>query len=351
VFNATFNPYSSSSPVNQRGTALMRNAMPKKKKIFILDTNVILHDSTCIYNFEEHDIIIPIPVLEELDQFKKGSQIINHHAREFVRELDKLSGGSRLFNGSMALGEGKGVLAIRLDKEMHPDLKFIFSNAEKKDHRIINIAYHILQKSRNHPVVIVSKDVNLRMKARSIRLMAEDYTTDHVRDPAHPYSGCHYGENLPSEIIAKLFAQEGQLTEQEYSPTLALLPNQYLVLRNGRKSALATYGPSSDGNNGYVIRRVNKESVYGINPRNVEQTFAIHALLNPEVKLVTLSGKAGTGKTLLALAAALESRSEYRQILLTRPIIPLSNRDIGFLPGISPARSSRSCSPSMTIWA
>jgi len=107
--------------------------MPKKKKIFILDTNVILHDSTCIYNFEEHDIIIPIPVLEELDQFKKGTQIINYHAREFVRELDRLSGGgSRLFNGSMALGEGKGVLAIRLDKEMHPDLKFIFSNPERK---------------------------------------------------------------------------------------------------------------------------------------------------------------------------------------------------------------------------
>ncbi|KGO34119.1 MAG: PhoH family protein [Desulfoprunum sp.] len=308
--------------------------MPKKKKIFILDTNVILHDSTCIYNFEEHDIIIPIPVLEELDQFKKGTQIINYHAREFVRELDRLSGGgSRLFNGSMALGEGKGVLAIRLDKEMHPDLKFIFSNPEKKDHRIINIAYHIMQKSRSHPVVIVSKDVNLRMKARSIRLMAEDYTTDYVRDPAHPYSGCHYEENLPSEIIAKLYGHEGQLTEQEYSPTPALLPNQYLVLRNGKKSALATYGPGPDGTNGYVIRRVTKESVYGITPRNVEQTFAIHALLNPEVKLVTISGKAGTGKTLLALAAALESRSAYHQILLTRPLIPLSNRDIGFLPG------------------
>jgi len=306
--------------------------MPRKKKIFILDTNVILHDSTCIYNFEEHDIIIPIPVLEELDQFKKGTQIINYHAREFVRELDKLS-TSKLFNGSMTLGEGKGVLAIRLDKEIHPDLKIIFPNAEKKDHRIINIAYHISHKHKNHQVVIVSKDVNLRMKARSVRLLTEDYTTDYVRDPAHPYSGCHYAEDLPAELIARLYEQEGQLTDREYSPVPALLPNQYLVLRNGKKSALAIYGSNPEGDNGYVIRRVNKESVYGITPRNVEQTFAVHALLNPEVKLVTISGKAGTGKTLLALAAALESRTIYRQILLTRPIIPLSNRDSGFLPG------------------
>ncbi len=306
--------------------------MPKKKKIFILDTNVILHDSDCIYNFEEHDIVIPIPVLEELDQFKKGTQIINHHARQFVRELDKLS-ADKLFNGNMALGEGKGTLAIRLDKEMHPDLRIIFPNAEKKDHRILNIAYQIALKHKNHPVVIVSKDVNLRMKARSVRLMAEDYTTDHVRDPARLYSGCHYAEDLPAELIAKLYDQEGELTGRDYRPAAAMLPNQYLVLRNGKKSALATWVASGEGSNDFVIRRVNKESVYGITPRNAEQIFAVHALLNEAVRLVTLSGKAGTGKTLLALAAALESRTRFRQILLTRPIIPLSNRDIGYLPG------------------
>ncbi len=306
--------------------------MPRKKKIFILDTNVILHDSTCIYNFDEHDIIIPIPVLEELDQFKKGTQMINYHAREFVRELDRLS-ACKLFNGSMPLGEGKGVLAIRLDKDMHPDLQIIFPNGQKKDHRIINIAYRISEKHRNDTVVIVSKDVNLRMKARSVRLLAEDYTTDYVRDPTHPYSGCHYAEDLPSELIARLHEPEGRLTEEEYRPEPALLPNQYLILRNGKNSALAACCPRLNGTGGYEIRRVTKETVYGITPRNVEQTFAVHALLNPEVKLVTISGKAGTGKTLLALAAALESRTSYRQILLTRPIIPLSNRDIGYLPG------------------
>jgi PhoH-like ATPase len=305
--------------------------MPKAKKIFILDTNVILHDSTCIYNFDEHDIIIPIPVLEELDQFKKGSQIINHHARQFVRELDRLS-DDKLFNGSMALGEGKGVMSIRLDKEMHPDLRIVFPNAEKKDHRILNIAYYISQKHKNHTVVLVSKDVNLRMKARSVRLMVEDYTTDYVRDAAHMYSGCHYEENLPSEIIAKLYEHDGELSSQDYAPSMPLSPNQFLVLRNGKRSALATYAPG-EMDNSCSIKRINKESVYGITPRNAEQTFAVNALLNTRVKLVTLSGKAGTGKTLLALAAALETRSKYRQILLARPIVPLSNKDIGYLPG------------------
>ncbi len=305
--------------------------MPNSKKVFILDTNVILHDSSCIHCFAEHDIIIPIPVLEELDQFKKGSQIINDNARQFVRELDKLS-SDKLFNGGIALGDGKGKIALRLDVEVHPDLRKTFSKADKKDHRIINIAYHTAQTQKEHTVILVSKDVNLRMKARSVKLKAEDYTTDYVRDPAHLYSGCRYEENIASQLIEKLYGQKGEITGEDYTPTTTMHPNEYLVLRNGKKSALATYIPS-DIDSDFVIRRVAKETVYGIMPRNAEQSFAVHALLNPSVKLVTLSGKAGTGKTLLALAAALETRSHYRQILLTRPIVPLSNKDIGFLPG------------------
>ncbi|THB77827.1 MAG: PhoH family protein [Desulfobulbaceae bacterium] len=301
------------------------------KKVFILDTNVILHDSSCIYHFEENDIIIPITVLEELDDFKKGSQIINYHARQFVRELDKLS-HDKLFNGGMSLGEGKGKISVRLEKGMHPDLQTIFPNTEKEDHRILNIAYYISEEFKDYTVILVSKDVNLRMKARSIKLMAEDYTTDYVRDPAHLYSGCRYEENFSTEQIEKLYETTGELDKESYDPELPLQPNEYLVLRNGKKSALAT---NIEGNleNEFVIRRVNKDSVYGITPRNAEQSFAVHALLNHNVSLVTISGKAGTGKTLLALAAALEKRSSYRQILLTRPIVPLSNKDIGFLPG------------------
>ena len=301
------------------------------QKVFILDTNVILHDSSCLYHFDEHDIIIPITVLEELDSFKKGSQIINFHARQFVRELDKLS-SDKLFNGGMRIGEGKGRVAVRLEQGMHPELKKVFPNVEKEDHRILNIAYYLSEELKDHSVVLVSKDVNLRMKARSIKLMAEDYTTDHVRDPHHLYSGCRYEENFSAEMIESLYNQTGILQQESYSPEIPLHPNEYLVLKNGKKSALATY-IEGDIENTFVIKRVNKDSVYGITPRNAEQSFAVHALLNQSVKLVTISGKAGTGKTLLALAAALETRSQYRQILLTRPIVPLSNKDIGYLPG------------------
>ena len=301
------------------------------QKVFILDTNVILHDSSCLYHFDEHDIIIPITVLEELDNFKKGSQIINFHARQFVRELDKLTNDS-LFNGGVRIGEGKGKVSVRLERGMHPQLKQIFPNVEKEDHRILNIAFYISEEMKDHNVVLVSKDVNLRMKARSIKLMAEDYTTDHVRDPHHLYSGCRYEDHFSADHIETLYAPNGSLDDTDYAPEIPLHPNEYLVLKNGRKSALATY-IEGDIENQFIIKRVNKDSVYGITPRNAEQSFAVHALLNKEVQLVTISGKAGTGKTLLALAAALESRSQYRQILLTRPIVPLSNKDIGYLPG------------------
>lgn len=305
--------------------------MPENNKIFILDTNVILHDSSCIHNFDEHDILIPITVLEELDQFKKGSQIINYHARQFVRELDKLS-TDRLVNGGIEIGEGKGKISIRLEMDVHPDLRKTFPNVDKQDHRILNIAYHVSQEKTDHTVILVTKDVNLRMKARSVKLMAEDYTTDYVRDPAHLYSGCRYEEDIPSEMIEKLYDLNGEVPGEEYMPAIPLRPNEYLVLRNGKKSALATF-TRGEFENSFIFRRVHKESVYGITPRNAEQSFAVHALLNPEIKLVTISGKAGTGKTLIALAAALETSSKYRQILLTRPVMPLSNKDIGYLPG------------------
>jgi len=305
--------------------------MPDENKIFILDTNVILHDSTCIHNFDEHDIIIPITVLEELDQFKKGTQTINFHAREFVRELDNLS-ANKLFNGGLSLGEGKGRISVRLEKDPHPDLARMFPTLTSPDHRILNTAYHVSKEKQGHAVILVSKDVNLRMKARSVNLAAEDYTTDHVRNPDQLYSGCRYEENVEAGLIEKLFVPDGRIEPHEFTPEHPFHANEFMVLRNGKKSALASYVPG-EMENEFVIRKVDKNSVYGITPRNAEQSFAVSALLNPDIKLVTISGKAGTGKTLLALAAALEMRSSYRQILLTRPVMPLSNKDIGYLPG------------------
>lgn len=300
--------------------------MPTGKKIFILDTNVILHDSSCIYQFEEHDIVIPITVLEELDNFKKGSQSVNFHARQFTRALDELS-GDKLFNGGIVIGPGCGRIMIRLERELHPNLRANF-NTSKPDHHILNIAYYLARENGDSEVILVTKDVNLRMKAKSLGLMAQDYTTDHVKDISALYTGCRLVEEVAAGLIERLYGASEEMTGEEVASESPLQPNEYMVLRNGRKSALAVLDGLSR-----TLRRVDRMSAYGIQPRNAEQTFALHSLLNTEVPLVSISGKAGTGKTLLALAAALEKRRHYRQIFLARPIVPLSNKDIGYLPG------------------
>ncbi len=295
-------------------------------KLMVLDTNVILHDSSCIYRFQEHDIAIPITVLEELDRFKKGHESVNYHAREFLRALDALS-GDKLFNGGVRIGEGQGLIAIKLEKEMHPELQINFA-ATKADHHILNIAYHLAREETRRQVTLVSKDVNLRMKAKAVGLMAEDFKNDHVKDPGALYAGHRVVEGVSGEAIHKLYNGTASVPADELAPELGLRANEYLVLRNGRQSALACFdGESSE------VRRVDRERAASVQPRNAEQTFALNALLNKEIQLVTISGKAGTGKTLLALAAALHQRDDYRQIFMARPVVPLANRDLGYLPG------------------
>ncbi|MBU4262663.1 MAG: PhoH family protein [Proteobacteria bacterium] len=300
--------------------------MAKKKKIFVLDTNVILHDSSCIYQFKEHDIVIPITVLEELDHFKKGDQTVNFHARQFTRALDELS-GDKMFNGGIRIGPNCGKISIRLEQEFHPNLRANFIPA-KPDHHILNIAYHVAQDNAQRQVILVTKDVNMRMKAKAVGLMAEDYTTDHIKDISALYTGCRMQEEVAEEIIEKFYVEPYEVDPEEIRMTPPLLANEYMILRNGKKSVLACLNGKSGR-----LNRLDRQTAYGIQPRNAEQTFALHGLLNAAIPLVTISGKAGTGKTLLALAAALERRSSYRQILLARPVIPLSNKDIGYLPG------------------
>lgn len=296
-------------------------------KTFILDTNVILHDSACINNFQEHDIVIPITVLEELDQFKKGNQTLNFHAREFVRSLDILSAG-KLLNGGIKIGPDKGRVSIKLEQVVHEDLRLHFPAASKPDHQILNIGYHLAKADPSRRYILVTKDVNLRMKAKSVGLLAEDYTTDHVKNIGRLYTGCRRLEEVDVELIEALHRETEGVPVETLSGHEALLANEFLILRNSRKSVLATHNQGEKR-----LEKIQRLNVYGITPRNAEQSFAIHALCNPEVPLVTISGKAGTGKTLLALAAALEQRSRSRQIMLARPIVPLSNRDIGYLPG------------------
>jgi len=298
----------------------------QRRKVFVLDTNVILHDSDCIYQFEEHDVVVPMPVLEELDQFKKGNGSLNYHAREFVRSLDALS-GDLLFDGGVPIGPGRGRIGVRLDRSFHPDLAQTFS-PDKSDHRILNTAYRIAREDGVDQAVLVTKDVNLRMKAKAIGLPAEDYFSDHVQDVSALYRGHRLQEGVTSDLIHRLYEAPGEVPAAELTLEAPLTPHEYLILRNGRNSALATYEPVEDR-----IVRLDKVGAYGIQPRNAEQTFALHALLDTGIPLVTMTGKAGTGKTLLALAAALERRKYYRQILVARPVVPMGNRDIGFLPG------------------
>lgn len=298
----------------------------KKQKIYVLDTNVMLHDSSCLYQFDEHDIVVPIIVLEELDRFKKGKEVINYHARDFFRALDSLT-GDNFFNGGVSIGPDNGKISIALEKEFHNKLKDNFAK-EKADHRILNTAFHIANDNPSKTVILVSKDVSLRMKAKSIGVQAEDYTTDHVENISELYTGQRTLEDIPDNIIDTLFKAPYEINVSELTLTDDLINNEYLVLRNNRKSALGVY-KSKDN----LIKRVEPNTCFGIKPRNAEQSFALNALMDQDMPLVSITGKAGTGKTLLALAASLERKKHYRQIFIARPSVPLSNKDIGFLPG------------------
>jgi PhoH-like ATPase len=296
------------------------------KKLFIIDTNVLLHDFKCIYNFEENDIIIPIVVLEELDKFKRGNDLINFHAREFTRELDKLS-GDMLLTANIPLGENLGNMHIETGKDFSDKVNQSFPE-RTADHRILAIAEYVCNANKDKTVVLITKDINLRMKAKSLGIIAQDYENDKVANIDELYKGIRILEKVTHEQISKLYELPEGVSSSEFNMEENLKGHQFFIMKNNGSSALAHYNPVNK-----MLNRVIKQTTYGIDPRNAEQTFAIEALSNPDVQLVSLTGKAGTGKTLLALAAALQQHKRYKQIFLARPIVPLANRDMGFLPG------------------
>lgn len=295
------------------------------KKIFVLDTSVILYNHDAIRSFEEHDVVIPITVLEELDQFKKGNDIINYEAREFIRILDKLSGDHLLSEWIDINGEDKGMFKVMMTTNSKIDAEEIFGE-RKADHRILNAALNLSEEFPKRKVILVTKDINLRLKAKSLNIRSEDFETGKVKNLESLNPGMEVVDGLSHEIIDRIYRTQGVEPEEMGLETPA--SNQYYILRNGKNSALAYYNPVSR-----LVEQIEKRTAFGIHPRNAEQTFALHAVLNDNVRLVTLMGVAGTGKTLLALAGAMERRKAYRQIYLARPIVPLSNRDLGFLPG------------------
>ncbi|MBZ0263215.1 PhoH family protein [bacterium] len=297
----------------------------KKKKLFVVDTNVLLHDPNALRQFGEQDLAIPITVIEELDQFKRGTDTINFNARESVRILDELAGNGDLTKKGVVLGSGLGNLRVLVSGPPNDEVRAAFQR-DVPDHRILSAALDVKEKEINRDVILVSKDVSLRLKARSLGMPAEDYESDKVADLDSLYKGRFKINSIDDGLIDLLFQEPYKIPHYELD--ISNIPNAYYILRGSTKSAIARF----DANENALVR-VEKRTAFGIYPRNSEQTFALDALLNDNIQLVTLSGKAGTGKTLLALAGAMESRNKYQQIHLARPIIPLGNREIGYLPG------------------
>lgn len=304
----------------------MGKANPKN---FVLDTNVILHDPTCINHFQENNIIVPLSVIEELDHFKRGNQVINLNAREFARTLDSIT-GNEIFNGGVSLGKGKGKVRIVITKGLSAEINDVFRE-DNVDHRVLSSAVEISKENKGKfKTILISKDVNLRMKAKALGIPAEDYTTDRVLNVEELYSGKTILEDFDDDIIQKLYQPPYDVPSKQILKKLKAeaVPNKYFIMRNSLRSVLACLNSDMD-----KFKRIDKQIVYGIKPRNAEQTFAVDALCNPNIPLVSMTGKAGTGKTLLALAGALQVRKYYRQIYIARPVVPLSNKDLGFLPG------------------
>jgi PhoH-like ATPase len=296
----------------------------RTKKIFVLDTSVLLFDHNAISSFQEHDVAIPITVLEEVDRFKKGNDVINFEAREFIRQLDEIA-QSAMLHDWIPLPGTRGNLKILMQEHSEPDANKVFGET-KADHKIINAAICLSKERPDCRVVLVTKDINLRLKAKSLNVQAEDFLTGKVKNIEDLYRGMTEVDGVSQRAIDKIYAQGfGLAKDLKVKMPIA---NHYYLLRNGEQSLMAWYNADAKR-----MERIQKEPVYGIKPRNVEQAFAIHAVMNPQVKLVSIQGIAGTGKTLVALAAAMAQKQNFHQIYLARPIVPLSNKDIGFLPG------------------
>ncbi|OGV53429.1 MAG: phosphate starvation-inducible protein PhoH [Lentisphaerae bacterium GWF2_52_8] len=297
------------------------------KKTFVLDTNVLLYNAQAIEAFEDNEIVLPMAVIEELDRFKKNQDELGRNARQVIRRIDELrsrgnlSGGVPLDNGTertqpgiLRIVTGKGRIK---DSELDMDLP---------DHRILRVAYAIHKEGKSN-VIFITKDINLRLKADALGLQVEDFENQKVNFD-ELFSGCRE-VNVSSSLIDEIY--QNKSVEM---PNLNVFPNEFVILKdenNLKHSALAS---KKDGRL-WLLPSRSDEAIWNIRPRSKEQRMALELLMNPDIQIVTLVGQAGTGKTLLALAAALELVQKmkiYEKILVTRPIVPVG-KDIGYLPG------------------
>jgi len=302
-----------------------------KPKIFVLDTNVILHDHKAIRQFRDNDLVIPAAVIEEADKFKKGNDTLSYHARGFMRDLDKISDGRSFGKDGIPIGKGLGRIKVEPNHPFAPEYADLFKD-DTQDHRILATAMWVRD---NHPgtfVALVTKDVNLRLKAKAAGMAVQDYLTDKVENEHIEISQREVLTlELPSGIMQTLCY--GPETAIPWKDAVAKKPAPNTLFKlswkgGGGETVCARYDADAD-----KILLVKSREAFGIRPRNDEQKMALDACLNPKVSLVALTGGAGTGKTLLALASALAQERDYEQIILSRPTVILGNQDIGFLPG------------------
>ena len=321
----------------------VQSGKPRLPKIFVLDTNIILHDSRSIYNFQENDLVIPIAVIEELDKFKKSTDVLGYNAREFMRKIDILSADKNFFKGEgFSLGKGLGTLRVEINHPFPLELQGSFKD-DIQDHRILAVAIWVKNQNPQRFVALVTKDVNLRMKARALGMVAQDYLTDRIEEKhiEKNEKRVQVINNLPKNTIERVASGGITVDEVRYKkqPANQLYKFRYEVQPGADQKDNAKRRQAYE----YLLARFDAPTnsivpvkpciAYGIQPRNSEQVFAMDALMNPQVQLISLTGTAGTGKTLLALAAALEQADNFSQILLARPVIPLKNQEIGYLPG------------------
>ena len=295
------------------------------KKTFVLDTSVILYDPQCIFRFDDNIVVVPITCLEEMDRFKKDLTEIGRNARQFSRYLDDVRKRGSLTQG-VELGR-RGTLIVDLFRDAETYLPSDL-RPEKADHRILAVALKLRKDKPTAPVVFVTKDVNLRVKADALGLTSVDFEPSRV-NIEELYGGTTQF-TVPNDVIES-FATQKRVPIQDKD----LCPNAYVVLNNQHDPTRSASGRFSAPAREIVPLRVPPDGVWGVKPRNTEQAFVMDALLDDSISLVSLVGKAGTGKTLLALACGLRKtidEGKYQKLLVSRPIFPLG-KDIGYLPG------------------
>jgi PhoH-like ATPase len=300
------------------------------KEIFVLDTNVLLTDSNCIFNFCDADIAIPLKVLDEIDKHKKRQDSVGVHARNIIRKLDDLREQGNLFNGVEL--EGGKIYVKGFDPYKLPD----DLDVENPDNQIIATALSLKETEKKSKVILVSRDINMRVKCDALGIDCADYSNDQVvADIEGLYTGL--AEHLvDDQIIDSIYKDEPVYLDDE---ELKVEPNQFIMLisnSNEKKTALVRFGDYLQ-----PLKKVDsfKKGIWGVRPKNKEQNFALDLLMNTDIPLVTIIGKAGSGKTLMALAAGLQqcfgetaNDCKYSRVIVTKPVEPVG-KDIGFLPG------------------